>query len=89
MADVTSCPACVAAITNPFSPQQNSGCRGCRVRALASGMEFFASSSAGSLTPAYRAALTTQLGAVDIAAAHEEVKTEHARIKALQTTKGG
>lgn len=90
MADASSCPACTAASTNAFCGLQNYSCRFCRVRALACGIEFFAASDAGRLTPEYRAALITQLAAADIAAAHEEVKTEHARIKALQsTTKGG
>lgn len=90
MAETDPCPDCAAAQSKAHWPCYSSNCRGCRVRALANGPAYFEAACSQRITTAYRNALVTGMGAVDIAAAHEEVKTEHARIKALQSTaKGG
>lgn len=81
-----TCPNCTAARTDAHWPGYLAGCRGCRVRALASGPAFFAASRSGQITPAYRTALQALLDE-DWKAGHEEVKAEHDRLKSLK--KGG
>lgn len=83
-----TCANCTRAQTKAHWPGFTADCRGCKVRALASGPAFFESSRSGAMTPEYRAGLQTIFGD-HWRIAHEEVKTEHARIKALQTMKGG
>lgn len=80
-----TCPDCTAAATHALWPGYRAGCRQCSVRALASGLEFFESKTAGELTPAYRAALAVLVDE-DWQAAHKEVKAEFSRIQKL---KGG
>lgn len=78
-----TCPNCSAARTDPNWPGFLAGCRGCDVRALASGPVFFGAMRAGEVTPAYRAALKALLGE-DWKAGHEEVKAEHKRLQSLK-----
>ena len=52
-----TCPDCTAAATNPAWGGYHAKCQGCQVRALASGMAFFAAKTERRITPAYRAAL--------------------------------
>ncbi len=89
MADTRPCAHCEAAQLAPNWPGYTATCHGCKVRALASGPAFFESARSGAMTAEYRAGLQAIFGD-HWRIAHEEVKTEHARIKALQsTTKGG
>lgn len=80
----STCTACQAAQTRPHSPLYHANCRGCKVRALATGPQFWASNQAGALTSAYRAELAAAFGAEGAAEAHTEVKAENARLRALQ-----
>lgn len=77
-----TCPDCTAATTNPHWGGYHATCRGCQVRALATGPAFWESSGSGAMTPSYRKALETTFGA-DWKAGHAEVKAEHERIKKL------
>ena len=67
-----TCTACA----NPNGGLLIAGCRSCALRDIARGPEFFASMSAGKLTPAYAARLQA-LG---------EVEATHAEVKALAKT---
>lgn len=81
-----TCQNCAAARTNPHWAGYCADCRGCSVRALASGTVFFGAARAGQITPGYRTALQAVLGS-DWKAAHEEVKAEYDRLQSLK--KGG
>lgn len=78
-----TCPDCTAAQTNPDWGGYHAKCQGCQVRALASGMGFFAAKTDRRITPAYRAALRTLFGD-DADAGHLRVKEEYERIGALR-----
>lgn len=81
-----TCKDCAAARTDPHWAGYLAGCRGCSVRALATGPVFFGAAQAGEITPAYRSVLQALLGG-DLKAAHKEVKAEHERLQSLK--KGG
>lgn len=78
-----SCPDCTAAATSANWPGYMAGCRGCSVRALANGLEFFKSKKSGQCTPAYRTAVIALLGE-DWEAGHREVRAEHQRLQGLR-----
>ena len=67
-----TCTACA----NPNGGLLIAGCRGCDLRDIARGPEFYASMSAGKLTPAYAARLQA-LG---------EIEAVHAKVKAVAKT---
>lgn len=75
-----TCEACRIATTNPDTPHQHAGCRGCAIRALAQGPLFHQSGLDGSLGNAYRKALASVFGD-DWRKGHDEVKTAHQRIR--------
>lgn len=75
------CPACQEAKTRRHGEYRN-GCEGCTVRAVAGGPDFFVATREGLLTPAYRRLLQDVFGG-GWYAAHELVKTESARLRAL------
>lgn len=81
---MSACTACQAAQSRPHSPLFHAHCRGCNVRALAQGPQFWTSHQAGALTSAYRAELAAAFGAEGAAEAHQEVKAENARLRALE-----
>lgn len=81
-----TCKDCAAASTDVNWAGYTADCRGCSVRAVATGPAFFGAARAGQITPGYRAALQTLLGG-DWKAAHEEVRAEHDRLQSLK--KGG
>ena len=78
-----SCPDCHRAQTIKHWPIFQAQCRGCKVRALATGPEHFHAMQAKAITPSYRAALQAVFGE-DWRAGHEEVKAEHQRIKGMR-----
>lgn len=78
-----TCLDCTAAQTNTNWGGYHAKCPECKVRALAGGMAFFASSQERRITPAYRAALHTLFGD-DADAGHAQVKKEYERIAALR-----
>ena len=80
----STCTACQAAQTRPHSPLYHASCHGCKVRALAQGPQFWEAQQAGSLTAAYRVELAAAFGPEGAAAGHQDVKEEHARLRALQ-----
>ncbi|MDD0837896.1 hypothetical protein PSQ40_04860 [Curvibacter sp. HBC61] len=84
MAQVT-CPDCTAAAKKPYWGAYSAFCRGCEVRALASGQDFWRSVAAREKTPGYLAALATIFGPEEKAqaAGHELVKAEYQRRKRL------
>lgn len=78
-----SCTHCTKASTDPIWPGYQASCRGCKVRALANGMQFFEAIRAERILPPYKAALITTLGE-DWKTSHKEVKAEYERIKKLK-----
>lgn len=78
-----SCHDCTQAKTTKYWPIFQSECRGCKVRALASGPLHFTAMKAKTITPSYKAALRAVFGD-DWRAGHDEVKAEHARIKGMR-----
>ena len=80
-----TCPDCTAAQTNANWGGYHAKCPECKVRALASGMAFFAAKTERRITPAYRAALRTLFGE-DADAGHLRVKEEFERISALRNS---
>lgn len=78
-----SCTACAAAQTDAHHAIYQSDCRGCRVRALASGPTYFESARADRLTPQYRAGLRA-LFSDAWQQGHADVKAEHARLQRLK-----
>lgn len=81
-----TCPDCTAAQTSADWGGYHAGCQGCQVRALASGMDFFAAKTEGRITPTYRAALHTLFGD-DADAGHLQVKKEYERIGDLRNAR--
>lgn len=81
-----TCEHCTAAQTNPHWPGYQAKCRGCTVRALATGPAFFNANQDKKITTAYRQALQKLLGD-DWKAAHTEVRAEFDRLMDLK--KGG
>lgn len=78
--NLETCEACRIAATNPDTPHQRAGCKGCAVRALAQGPMFHQSVVDGHLAAGYRKALGLIFGD-DWRQGHELVKAEHARIR--------
>lgn len=58
-------------------------CRGCKVRAVASGPSLFDALKSNTLTPRYRDELQANFGQ-NWKAAHEEVKAEHKRLAEMK-----
>lgn len=81
-----TCEHCAAAKTDPHWPGYQAKCRGCTVRAMATGPAFFEANRDQKITPAYRQALQKLLGD-DWKAAHTEVRAEFDRLMDLK--KGG
>lgn len=81
-----TCKDCAAASTDVNWAGYTADCRGCSVRAVATGPVFFGATLTGEITPAYRSVLQSLLGG-DLKAAHKEVKAEHDRLQSLK--KGG
>lgn len=79
-----TCPHCAAARTNPSHWLEDSSCRGCQIRALANGPQFWRSMTDRQQTPGYRMALVAVFGEEGAAAGHAEVKQEYARLRALR-----
>ena len=78
-----TCPDCTTAQSDPNWGGYHAHYQGCQVRALASGMAFFAAKTERRITPAYRAALHAIFGE-DADAGHVQVKKEYERIGALR-----
>lgn len=78
-----SCPDCTAAQTNHNWGGYHAKCQGCQVRALATGMAFFAAKTERRITPAYRSVLHALFGE-DADAGHAQVKKEYDRIATLR-----
>jgi hypothetical protein len=79
-----TCPHCAEAATNPYYGREDSDCRGCKVRALANGPQFWRSMTDGQQTPGYRQGLVAAFGEDGAAAGHAEVKAEYARLRELR-----
>lgn len=77
-----TCPNCTKAQTTKHWAIYQADCHGCKVRAVASGFNFFESRHNFTMTPAYRSEL--QANFKDWKAAHEEVKAEHKRLEAMK-----
>lgn len=84
MAESVDCPSCAAARTNALSGAYHASCRACQVRALATGLPFFLSRDAGTMTQGYRDALRSVFGADGVKDGHAAVKAEWERIAALR-----
>lgn len=78
-----NCAYCAQAKHRADYPMFNAKCRGCTVRGFAISLQFFKSERAGRLAPEYRHALNAAFGD-DWQAAHDEIKTEAARVRALR-----
>lgn len=78
-----SCPDCQKSHEVRDWAGYHAACRGCKVRALASGICFWQSSRAGVITREYRAALEQVFGA-DWKTGHTEVLAEHRRLQAMR-----
>lgn len=78
-----TCPDCIIAATSANWPGYRAGCRGCSVRALANGIEYFEAKKNGKFTAKYRAALESLLGD-DWKAGHKDVEAEHQRLKQMR-----
>lgn len=76
------CPDCQQAQRDKHWPIYQADCHGCQVRSLASGPAYHTAMAANTLTPGYRSALQNLFGE-GWKAAHEEVKAEHERLKAM------
>lgn len=79
---MTACLDCTRAQTIKHWGGYHANCHGCQVRALATSPAHHSAMQANAMTPAYRSALQQYFGE-DWRAAHEEVKGEHARLKAM------
>ena len=77
-----SCPDCEKAQTVRHWSGFHGGCRGCQVRALASGPTYHDAMRANALTPRYRTALQNLFGE-DWRQVHEDVKAEAVRLKKM------
>lgn len=80
----STCTSCQAAQTKPHSPLYHAHCRGCNVRALAQGPQFWRSVQAGEKTPAYERELEAAFGPEGAGQGHEDVKAEFKRLRALE-----
>jgi hypothetical protein len=78
------CTACQAAQVRAHSPLLCAHCRGCKVRALAQGPQFWRSMKDGAHTDAYQGELAAVFGETGAAAGHALVLAEHQRLQALQ-----
>ena len=78
-----TCPDCKQAQTVKHWGGYHANCHGCKVRSVASGPAFFTSIQASAITPAYRGVLRSLFGE-DWRAAHDEVKSENQRLKAMK-----
>ncbi len=79
-----SCPDCTHAATNPDWGGYHAHCHGCKVRALASGPQFWRSLTDRQRTPGYQKALAAVFGEEGATAGHAEVKQEYIRLLALR-----
>lgn len=84
-ADGSGCHYCAMARERWDWPMYFRTCRGCAIRALANGLEFFNARKAGRMLPAYQQSLRANFGDA-WQAAHEEVKAEYERVQALRET---
>lgn len=82
-----TCPDCTQAETKRHWGGYHARCQGCKVRALANGLQFWASLRQRAHTDAYRGELHDVFGPENIAAGHAAVKAEHARMQALSNSK--
>ena len=82
-ADGFDCHYCAMARERWDWPMYFRTCRGCAIRALANGLEFFNSREAGRMLPAYQQSLRANFGDA-WQEAHEEVKAEFERVQALR-----
>lgn len=78
-----SCHHCQQAQTIKHWGGFQANCRGCKVRAIATGPAHHSAMQANAMTPGYRSALQHAFGE-DWKQAHEEVKAEHLRIKGMK-----
>lgn len=74
-----TCPECDAAAKNPTSAIFRSDCKRCSARLIAHGQDFWRSSKAGEMDPAYRRLLELTFG-FDLPTWHAEVKAWAERI---------
>ncbi len=79
-----TCPHCAAAQTQPNYGREDATCRGCQVRALANGPQFWRSLQDRQRTPSYQGELVAVFGEEGAAAGHQAVKTEYQRLKKLR-----
>ena len=77
-----TCPNCQQAGTTAHWPIFQADCHGCKVRSLATGPAYHTAMKSNAMTPGYRSALQDLFG-VDWLKAHDEVKAEYERMKAL------
>ncbi|GKS73684.1 hypothetical protein AVME950_02330 [Acidovorax sp. SUPP950] len=82
----TTCPDCAQAQTSKHWGGFRAHCKGCTVRALATGPAFWESRCASQITPGYRAALVSAFGEDGVQAGHQAVKTEYERNQAMKST---
>ena len=83
-----TCPNCERAKTDANWPLYQTTCHGCTIRQLAGGPVFFECAprkdgEKGRITPAYKTAMVAIFGDA-WKDAHEEVKTEYARLQDLK-----
>ena len=78
-----TCPSCIKAQTDPDTPFQHAGCRGCGIRALAQSPLFHRASLSGRLNDPYLKSLAAVAG-TDLVGGHAAVKAEKARLDSLR-----
>lgn len=73
-------PDCTHAATNPDWGGYHAHCHGCKVRALASGPQFWRSLTDRQRTPGYQGELEAVFGVEGAEAGHKEVFAEYRRL---------
>lgn len=77
-----TCPDCTKAQADKHWPIFQAECHGCKVRSLATGPAYHTAMQSNAMTPGYRSALQ-QLFGEGWKGAHDEVKSEYERLKAM------